>query len=281
MIQYPLSDTFYYTAPYHTPGIYTYFIWANDTVGNAYKSPDYNFTIQEPQPNLSIQKTVYTGTTWTKNITTTLGEDLEFNITLINTGTATLTGLEIIDTLPSFLRYNYDALPIPAAASHHVITWNLGPFHAGDSTTLTYSTSVIATGMGYNNVTCHCNEGVNDTDNVKITSVHDGDDTSPPLITIDKPSRYLYIADRAIIPTLWKPIILGGITIEAIAMDDQSGIDRVEFLINNDLQTTDDTWPYEWFWDDLSFGLYTLKAKAYNNMGNSDVDSISVYIINF
>jgi len=55
----------------------------------------------------------------------------------------------------------------------------------------------------------------------------------------------------------------------------------VEFLVNNNIKSSDETWPYEWFWDEISFGLYTLKAKAYNNAGNTDVDSINIYIMNF
>jgi|GEM_PF-3746211 len=281
MAQYHMTDIYYFNTTYTPIGIYTYHIWANDTQGNGQASLLYNFTIELPLPAIDVEKTIKDGTSWDDNMTTFLGDNVEFQIMVSNTGSTTLSHVTITDTLPIFLRYNYDANPIPSMESHNYIAWNLGSLDTGDSKIITYTAHVIDTGNGQNVVSAACDEGVNDTDMVLLTSLIDGDDTTPPLVNIDKPSRYLYIADRAIMPTLRRPIILGGITLEAIAMDDESGIDRVEFLINNNLKSFDESWPYEWFWDELSFGLYTLKAKAYNNVGNTDVDTIDIYIINF
>ena len=64
-------------------------------------------------------------------------------------------------------------------------------------------------------------------------------------------------------------------------MDDESGIDKVEFIIGNDLKNIDTDWPYEWFWNENSFGFYSIKVRAYDTAGNSNIESIDVYIINF
>jgi hypothetical protein len=57
----------------------------------------------------------------------------------------------------------------------------------------------------------------------------------------------------------------------AIAGDDTSGIDRVEFYLDNALQFTDDAFPYEWTitWED-AYVDSTFKAVAYDGAGNSD-----------
>ncbi len=230
---------------------------------------------------LSVQKQVQDGCEWVDNITASVGDLLDFKITIQNDGSSALTSVHLTDRLPSFLKYNYDAIPVPSYESDHQIEWSLGSLYVGESRVITYSALVVDSGCGYNRAIACSGEGINDTDNVLLTCTMDGDDTTPPLVHIDKPSRYLYIADRAIMPTLRRPIILGGITLEAVAMDDESGINRVEFLIDNDIKNISHGWPYEWSWNENSFGFYTIKARAYDNAGNSDIDSMDVYIINF
>ena len=281
MTRYPMTNTYYFNTIYTPIGLYTYYIWGNDTQGNGNRSSLHNFTIQLPLPEIDVEKTCKNVTSWIDNITTYVGDDIEFRILVSNTGNSLLSHVALTDTLPFFLRYNYDANPVPSMQSQNHVEWNLGSLDTGNTALLTYTAHVIDVGAGHNLAAADCDEGVNDTDNVHLTCIPNGDDTTPPLVSINKPARYLYIADRAILPTLWRPIILGGITLEATAMDDESGIDRVEFLVNNNIKSSDETWPYEWFWDEISFGLYTLKAKAYNNAGNTDVDSINIYIMNF
>jgi hypothetical protein len=90
------------------------------------------------------------------------------------------------------------------------------------------------------------------------------------------------VADRAIIPSLfWRTIIFGGITIEVDAFDVESGVNRVEFFIDDTLKHVSTGWPYEWFWNEWTFGFYTLKARAYDNAGHSNIDRVEVYILNF
>jgi hypothetical protein len=61
----------------------------------------------------------------------------------------------------------------------------------------------------------------------------------------------------------------------AIAADATSGINRVEFYLDNALQFTDNSFPYEWTitWED-AYVDSTFKATAYDGAGNSDFDEV-------
>lgn len=82
-------------------------------------------------------------------------------------------------------------------------------------------------------------------------------------IYIEKPLiGYLYVFDRMVMP-IRNTIIIGKITIEVKAYGDK--INRVEFYLNNKLKFTDYEEPYEWQWNDFSFGKYEIKIVAYSN----------------
>jgi hypothetical protein len=78
-------------------------------------------------------------------------------------------------------------------------------------------------------------------------------------------------------------IISQGVEIEADATDD-SGIDYVEFYINNDLKFSDSNPSFSWFWNtnsgDYPDGIYMIKAVAFDNIGNSAEIEISVEVDN-
>lgn len=110
--------------------------------------------------------------------------------------------------------------------------------------------------------------------NVTVNNPHH--DTNPPSVSIEKPREgYLYIFNREIIP-FSKTVIIGRITVKADASDAESGINRVEFYINDELIYTDAEIPYEWTWEKISFGSYNIKAIAYDNEGNPATDSLNV-----
>ena len=100
------------------------------------------------------------------------------------------------------------------------------------------------------------------------------------IVEITRPKKgFLYVLGREIIP-FPNAIIIGGITIEVDATGPESGIDRVEFYINNRLEHTDGEKPYQWKWDEKAFGICTIKTIAYDNAGNSNRDSMAVFIMN-
>ena len=73
------------------------------------------------------------------------------------------------------------------------------------------------------------------------------------------------------------PIIVGSIDIKVQASDTESGMNMVEFYIDNELKLTVTEKPYIWKWDEFSFGRHILKVIAYDNAGNSDTDEMKVW----
>jgi len=88
-----------------------------------------------------------------------------------------------------------------------------------------------------------------------------GYSSTTPIVYINKPSDgYLYLGDREIMPTLFgKTIILGKITIEATAYN----VEKVEFYVDGVLKYTDREAPYEYLFDEASFGPRTIKVVGY------------------
>ena len=97
-----------------------------------------------------------------------------------------------------------------------------------------------------------------------------------PHVKIIKPKRALYIFNKSIFPRLFRPAkIIGGITIEVNATDEDSGIEKVEFYINGKLKGNDTTEPYTYNWkrDRLRFfHIFIIKVKAYDNDGKTSVN---------
>ncbi|EMR74916.1 hypothetical protein MBGDF03_01081 [Thermoplasmatales archaeon SCGC AB-540-F20] len=103
----------------------------------------------------------------------------------------------------------------------------------------------------------------------------------PPMVEITKPEKALYLRNRKILPRFFrKTLILGSIDITVDAVDDFSGIDRVEFYIDNDLKSFDNSSPYIYIWTKDKITLFrhrhTIKVVAFDNAGNSVSDEIKV-----
>ena len=63
-------------------------------------------------------------------------------------------------------------------------------------------------------------------------------------------------------------------------MDNQSGMNKVEFYIDNVLKSIDDEAPYKWLWNEYAVGNHEIKVMAYDSKGNKVEDIISVIIFN-
>ena len=85
----------------------------------------------------------------------------------------------------------------------------------------------------------------------------------------------MYIFDRSFIPIVIT-LVIGSITVEVDADDLDYGIDRVEFYINNELESTDNDEPYVFSWSKPSFGRQTLKTIVYSNFGVYAEEEIQV-----
>jgi len=116
----------------------------------------------------------------------------------------------------------------------------------------------------------------NDTATVLIEEEEPPEDTTPPNIEIIKPVNGLYLGNNRII-SLNVTFIIGAIDIDVNATDDGSGINRVEFFIDETLQETVDSIPYKWTWDNTVFFKHTIMVTAYDNAENSKSIEMSVW----
>jgi len=77
--------------------------------------------------------------------------------------------------------------------------------------------------------------------------------------------------------TLNNTFLFGKMTITAQAEDADSGIEKVEFYLNDVLMETKDIAPYEWTWKRFSFGKKTITVTAYDNQGKNSSASMNVW----
>ena len=90
----------------------------------------------------------------------------------------------------------------------------------------------------------------------------------------------LYLFDRNILP-LNSVVILGKITIEVNATDNESSVENVTFYIDGSLKYEDTEAPYQWLWDESAFFTHTISVSAYDGAGNAATDEQTVWIFNF
>jgi hypothetical protein len=74
-------------------------------------------------------------------------------------------------------------------------------------------------------------------------------------------------------------VIIGEITIRVNAYG-EDGIDKVEFYIDNLLNETINEEPYDWLWDERTFGTHEIKVVAYDSSGSTIVDERELIIFN-
>ena len=86
------------------------------------------------------------------------------------------------------------------------------------------------------------------------------DDTLGSMVHIKKPSNYLHIFDKEILP-LEMPVMIGKITVMVEAYD-EDGISKVEFYVDNKLKSIDNSSPYEWIWNEFAIGKCEIKVIA-------------------
>ncbi len=110
-------------------------------------------------------------------------------------------------------------------------------------------------------------------------------DTTPPTVIIDQPrTGFLYID---VFDLFWlkfrffMTMVIGKIDVKVTAFDNQSGVNRVEFWVDDTLRYSDNTTPYEWLWSDQGIYQHILKAVAYDNAGNPGQDVVPLWKIQF
>ncbi|HEC80891.1 MAG TPA: DUF11 domain-containing protein, partial [Thermoplasmatales archaeon] len=121
-------------------------------------------------PGVNILKQVWdknTGT-WKKNTTTTLGSNLVFKVKVTNTGNVPLTNVSVVDDLPWFLTYNYDANNNPVVEQDHHVEWFFDTINVGEIKTMVFTAKTVEVGDGYNIVQVDTEQKVSDCDNAYV-----------------------------------------------------------------------------------------------------------------
>jgi hypothetical protein len=101
-------------------------------------------------------------------------------------------------------------------------------------------------------------------------------DLIPPVIKFNKPrDHYLHLFNIPILPLPERTIAIGTINI-ILQSEDPSDINYIELYIDNQLITTFSCSPYEWKWNNRSFGTHIIQAIAYDYSGCANLLDISV-----
>jgi hypothetical protein len=95
-------------------------------------------------------------------------------------------------------------------------------------------------------------------------------------VNVTKPQNGIYLRGQKIcgFPV---PVIVGKVTVEAEAMCPSSAIDRVEFLLDGELQATDTTAPYSWDWASRDWFRHSVSIVAYDAVGRSTTQELTVW----
>ncbi|MBS3773462.1 MAG: M20/M25/M40 family metallo-hydrolase [Candidatus Thermoplasmatota archaeon] len=107
-------------------------------------------------------------------------------------------------------------------------------------------------------------------------------DWEPPTLTFERPQRgALYVQDDEAAPLPFgMTVIVGSITLEVSASDNDSAVDRVEFYVDGELAATDTAAPYTHVWDERALLFHRLEAKAYDTAGNAREREIRALVFN-
>lgn len=109
-------------------------------------------------------------------------------------------------------------------------------------------------------------------------------DLAPPKVEITSPlPQYLYLNFANLIfikIPFFTTLVIGKINVTVNASDNQSGVNRVEFYVEDQLQYNDTIAPYNWTWSERGhFFPYTLTVVAYDNVGNHDQAELKLWKI--
>ena len=248
------GNTYYCEKSYDQLGTYNFTIYAVDGAGNGNTSSS-SFNIRDTTP--PAVEVVYPNG----------GENLSGNVTIKWNAT---DNYDPANSLKVTIKYSIDG-----GTSWHTIVANKG--NTGE---YEWNTSGLEDGHSY-----LLKISVKDSSNNQGTDMSNSaftvDNTQPSLVLQKPCHNHLYLLDREVMPILrTKAVIIGKITVTVNATDKTSGVNRVEFFVDNVVKNVDTGAPYEWEWNEKSFTSHTLKVVAYDNAGNSVYEELDVKVYN-
>jgi hypothetical protein len=229
---------------------------------------------------------------WAEEIYANVSEVIRFNISITyydvdGDGPGYMVkSITVVDTLPSGLEYAYNATMGETSISSdgQIVMWNLTgvELYDGQSVSLEFDANVTSYGTHVNTVNVSAFETCSHvwyyTQANAIVYVRSTNDTEPPTVEITKPKEnWLYRNNIRIRPLSGKTKIIGYIRIKVNA-EDASGIEKVEFYIDDQLEYTDTSSKYSWIWLPRSKEDHTIKVIAYDIAGNDNSSELTVSI---
>jgi hypothetical protein len=101
-------------------------------------------------------------------------------------------------------------------------------------------------------------------------------DVTPPTLSIFKPGKAIYIKNVKLV-RFFTTVAIGYIDVMANASDNETDVNRVEFLVDGVIQNTSYNAPYLWSWREAGVFFYTLSIRAWDNAGNKNEVSMRVW----
>lgn len=152
-------------------------------------------------------------------------------------------------------------------------------YQVDNGTWTTYTGPFTLTENGKHNVSFYAIDNAGNEEEEQLVAVNI--DKHKPSLTVLRPVEgRLYLWGQDTISTVsGTTVIVGAIQVEVNATDNVSGIDRVEFYVDSELQNTSTQAPYTWLWDDRAFFRKTLRVVAYNNAGNTAEREIHAFVL--
>ena len=159
---------------------------------------------------------------------------------------------------------------------------NPSPVNHNDAANVSHDIYNVSVGAPKPDIDCQWwlsdyNAGYNYTVVEKAVVICPIPDTTAPTLQILKPGKALYLLNKEILPLSWGTLIIGNIEVIANASDDDSGIDRVEFYVYQQLVETKTSAPYTWLWSEKAFFKQALTVKAYDKAGNVASEDLTVW----
>ncbi|MGC9308304.1 MAG: PKD domain-containing protein [Thermoplasmatota archaeon] len=129
-----------------------------------------------------------------------------------------------------------------------------------------YQTKFKVRTEGNNTIRYYSTDDAGNTEPTKNVSF--GIDKTEPTVTIDSPEEgYIYLFGRQLLPTIrGRTYSFGRITIEVTVNAAPSGVDKVRFLVDGEVEYTDFEAPYSWQWG-RALGGHNLGVKAIDMAG--------------
>lgn len=246
------------------------------------------------------------GWTWqwsngSKEETFTLNEDVTLyfyfyiNVTLrpgknvFTASVSTNTGKEASDTIT--LQYDGPAadahgpyegrvdVPVrfrgstPSGKPPFSMEWDFGDGHTATGPSPSHTYSQI--GIYQITFTITDNRGYSDT-NVTSATIDEADH-HPPTVAITCPTKSFYLNGKELMP-FFLPLIIGDVTVEAVANDDDTWVNSVAFYLDGQLKYNDTAAPYQWDLDS-PIGIHSVKAICYDDGLNTAIDTIRLIVI--